>query len=150
VVVTGNGFIVKEQRQVLITFKNKWDDKKYVERFDRLRFITIIIVIHTDWHLSVGSRQWFTFSTMSFQRLGALCQFAIELFSCFRWCVVFEIDSRLLVPALRRRISATRAVQTMQEEANDKAADAASGAKVVLDDAGTGDGYAVMMPLATD
>jgi hypothetical protein len=33
------------------------DDKKYVERFDRLRRHYYLIVIHTDWHcLSVGSR----------------------------------------------------------------------------------------------
>jgi hypothetical protein len=39
---------------------------------------------------------------MSFQRLGALCQFAIELFSCFMMgCCVRETR---LVPALRRRI----------------------------------------------
>jgi hypothetical protein len=58
---------------------------------------------------------------MSFQRLGTLCQFAIELFSFYDGCAVFEIDSWGYWYPLYAAAFATRATkQTMQEEANDE------------------------------
>jgi hypothetical protein len=147
--------IVKEQRQVLtITFKNivrttrnTWNDS------DRSTIYYYIIVIHTDWHcLRLGAatvylfRQCLSNDSALFVNLPLNCFLFMMGVLCSR-STHGVIGTRFTPPHLQQSYEKSR---LCREEANDEAADAASGAELVWMMVTGDEEDAVMMPLATD